>query len=340
MKKYWIFQITGWTLMFSVEMVNYGIRVNWNYDLTTVAYCSAYPIYGILLSHILKVVLNKNNIFDLSLGKIIFIGVVSLISWTIAMAFLVQTPEFIFDRELFYKLNTPVKFTVNVINLFRYTIVWIAIYFLYKVLIKKNHLEIEKSELHKQKTEAELSLLKSQLNPHFLFNALNSVKALVLIDPNVAREAIVKLSEILRFSLSISSRDSITIKEELEMVDNYLSVEKLRFGNRFNYHIALNEEISAKTIPMGVLLTLAENSIKHGVSQLAGNSELNISIEKINTEIFMEVKNSGIIKIDRSKKGLGLEFVEKRLSKYFKAVEMKFFESNNNVYTQIIIKNQ
>jgi LytS/YehU family sensor histidine kinase len=207
-------------------------------------------------------------------------------------------------------------------------------------LVKASNLEIEKSVLQKEKTEAELSLLKSQLNPHFLFNALNSVKALVVIDPNVAREAIVKLSEILRYSLSISNRDSISIKEELEMVVNYLSVEKLRFGDRFNYHIAVNEEIGAQTIPVGVLLTLAENSIKHGVSQLSGNTEVNISIEKTNKEIIIEVKNSGKIQIDKDKKGLGLEFVEKRLSKYFKAVEMKFFESNNYVYTQIIIMNQ
>lgn len=243
MKKYWIFQIIGWVGMFLIEMVNYGLNVQWNYDWTFMAYFTAYPIYGFLTSHLLKVLLLKNNTFNLSVGKIIVIGFISLITWTITMAFLVQTPEFFIDRELFYQTNTLINFTVNVINLFRYTIVWITIYFFYKVLVKANNLEIEKSELQKDKTEAELNLLKAQLNPHFLFNALNSVKALVLIDPNVAREAIVKLSEILRFSLSISNRDSTSVKEELDMVIKYLSVEKLRFGDRFNYSIHCSDAL-------------------------------------------------------------------------------------------------
>jgi len=338
MKKYWIFQLIGWVGMFLIEMVNYGLNVQWNYNWTFMAYFTAYPIYGFLTSHLLKTILLKNNTFNLSFAKIIIIGFVSLGAWTLLMAFLVQTPDFFFDRELFYKTNTLINFTVNVINLFRYTIVWITIYFFYKVLIKANNLEIEKTELQKDKTEAELNLLKSQLNPHFLFNALNSVKALVVLDPKVARDAIVKLSEILRFSLSISNRDSITIKEELEMVENYLIVEKLRFGNRFNYQIDCNTEIIEQKIPVGVLLTLAENSIKHGISQLAGETELNISIEQKNSELFMEIKNTGKIQNDKDKKGLGLQFVEKRIRKYFRAVEMHFFESNNFVYTQIIVK--
>jgi two-component system LytT family sensor kinase len=338
MKKYWIFQLIGWVGMFLIEMVNYGLNVQWNYNWTFMAYFTAYPIYGFLTSHLLKTILLKNNTFNLSFAKIIIIGFVSLGAWTLLMAFLVQTPEFFFDRELFYKTNTLINFTVNVINLFRYTIVWITIYFFYKVLIKANNLEIEKTELQKDKTEAELNLLKSQLNPHFLFNALNSVKALVVLDPQVARDAIVKLSEILRFSLSISNRDSITIKEELEMVENYLIVEKLRFGNRFNYQIDCNTKIIEQKIPVGVLLTLAENSIKHGISQLAGETELNISIEQKNSELFMEIKNTGKIQNDKDKKGLGLQFVEKRIMKYFRAVEMHFFESNNFVYTQIIVK--
>jgi hypothetical protein len=80
MKRYWIFQIIGWIGMFLVEMANYGLNVNWNYDWTFVGYFLAYPIYGILLSHLLKVILIKNNIFDLSFGKIVFIGIISLIS--------------------------------------------------------------------------------------------------------------------------------------------------------------------------------------------------------------------------------------------------------------------
>lgn len=338
MKKYWIFQLIGWVGMFLIEMINYGLNVQWNYNWTFMAYFTAYPIYGFLTSHLLKTILLKNNTFNLSFARIIIIGFISLGAWTFLMAFLVQTPEFVFDRELFYKTNTLINFTVNVINLFRYTIVWITIYFFYKVLIKANNLEIEKTELQKDKTEAELNLLKSQLNPHFLFNALNSVKALVVIDPNVAREAIVKLSEILRFSLSISNRDSITIKEELEMVENYLCVEKLRFGNRFNYQIDCNTEIIEQKIPVGVLLTLVENSIKHGISQLAGETELNIYIEQKDTSLLMEIKNTGKIQNDKDKKGLGLQFVEKRIRKYFRAVEMHFFESNNFVYTQIIVK--
>ncbi len=336
MSRYWIFQIIGWVGMFLVEMFNYGVGVRWNYDWSFVGYFLAYPIFGFLSSHWLRLILKRNNVFLNSQRKIIVIGVVSFIAWTVAMAVLVQMPEFFLDREVFYKTNTLLNFTLNVVNLCRYTIVWITIYFFYQILVKSSQLEIEKIELDNDKKDTELKLLRTQLNPHFLFNALNSIKALVLVDPRAAREGIVKLSEILRFSLSSSSRDAVMVSEEIEMVQQYLQVEKLRFGNRLSYYISKEAESDDIKIPVGIILTLVENGIKHGVSKRNGDSEIHLIVKCTKRHLSVEVKNSGSIVKDESGLGIGLQFVKKRLKAFYNQVEIELQEVGEMVSVNVI----
>ncbi|MFN6378624.1 MAG: sensor histidine kinase [Flavobacteriales bacterium] len=338
MSRYWIFQIIGWIGMIFVEQFNYGVAVRWNYDWKFVGYFMAYPIFGLLLSHCLRYILKRKNVFSNSQGKIIFIGMLSFIGWTSVMALLVQMPEFFLDREVFYKTNTPLFFTLNVVNLSRYTIVWITIYFFYQILVKSSQLEIEKIELDNDKKVTELKLLRTQLNPHFLFNALNSIKALVLVDPRAAREGIVKLSEILRFSLSSSSRDAVSVSEELEMVQQYLQVEKLRFGSRFSYYISKEAESEDIKIPVGIILTLVENGIKHGVSKRNGDSEIHLIVKCTKRYLSVEVKNSGSIVKDESGLGIGLQFVKKRLKAFYNQVEIELQEVGEMVSVNVMAK--
>lgn len=235
MKRYWIYQLLGWIGMFCVEMFNYGMAVSWKYNWTLVGYFVAYPVFGILTSHIMRAILRRRNVFVKSTPRVVFAAVLSLALWTLVLSVLVQIPDLVFDYETFVKSNNVFTQALNVVNLLRYTIVWVTIYFFYKTLKRAALLEVQNLEIDNQKKDTELKLLRTQLNPHFLFNALNSVKALVIVDPAKAREGIVKLSEILRFSLASSDLGTVTIAEELEMVEQYFEVEKLRFGGRLHY---------------------------------------------------------------------------------------------------------
>lgn len=334
MRNYWIFQFGGWGGMFLIEMLNYGLNVRWNYDWTFVAYFTAYPVFGILTSHLLKTLFIRYRVFHLPFKQVITIALSSLVLWTMCMAILVQTPELFFDLEAFYRNIHWLSFVVNVVNLFRYTIVWIAIYFFYKVFERLKEIEIEKMQLENIKKDNELSILKMQLNPHFLFNTLNSIKALVQIDPKLARSGIVKLSEILRFSLSISTRDTVSLQEEIEKVKEYLDIEKLRFGDRFYYQIQCEDSLNDKTIPIGVLLTLAENGIKHGASKVAADAQFLMHISSNQNGINIETKNTG--KLNQSSNlGLGLQFIRKRMLTQWNKVDIRLFEESGSVIVSI-----
>lgn len=336
MSRYWFFQLLGWGGLFLVEMFNYGVRVMWNYDWKFVGYFCAYPVFGLLSSHLLRLVLKRYNVFNYSQGRIVLFGILSFLLWTLVLAVLVQVPEFFLDRKVFLETNTPLNFSLNVVNLSRYTIVWVTVYFFYQLLAKSSKLEIEKIELDNDKKDTELKLLRTQLNPHFLFNALNSIKALVLVNPRAAREGIVKLSEILRFSLSSSNRDSVTVSEEIEMVKQYLQVEKLRFGNRLSYFIAKETEQDEIKIPVGVLLTLVENGIKHGVSKRDGDSEIHLIVVCTKRYLSVEVKNSGTLDTNEKGLGIGLQFVKKRLKAFYDKVEIEFKEVGDIVTVNVM----
>lgn len=279
----------------------------------------------------MRAILRRRNVFVKSTPRVVFAAVLSLALWTLVLSVLVQIPDLVFDYETFVKSNNVFTQALNVVNLLRYTIVWVTIYFFYKTLKRAALLEVQNLEIDNQKKDTELKLLRTQLNPHFLFNALNSVKALVIVDPAKAREGIVKLSEILRFSLASSDLGTVTIAEELEMVEQYFEVEKLRFGGRLHYFVDASANCTEEKIPVGILLTLAENAIKHGVSRWNGSSEVTMQVKCNDAGMLIEVANSGRVERANATKGLGLVFVQKRLSSMFRNVVLSLKEDNDRV---------
>jgi LytS/YehU family sensor histidine kinase len=182
----------------------------------------------------------------------------------------------------------------------------------------KNNAEIaeQKLLLENLAKSAELELLKTQLNPHFLFNALNSIKALVLIDQEKARDAIIKLSELLRFTLNYEKAPLISLNDEINEVIKYLELEQIRFGKRLEVEIALQEETLDVKLPPAMILTLAENAIKHGINQLPDGGEIRIESKLRGKLLVIEVKNSGQLK-DTFNLGIGLNNLQKRLQSLF-----------------------
>jgi LytS/YehU family sensor histidine kinase len=223
----------------------------------------------------------------------------------------------------------------TIINWSRYVGVWVIIYFMYKILQQNNTIQQEKLKLENLAKTTELELLKTQLNPHFLFNALNSIKALVIINPEQSRDAIVKLSELLRYTLQYGKEQQIPVKEEMDEVKKYLALEQLRFGERLTVTYDINESTFSQTLPPAIILTLAENAVKHGVAKQMENGFIHIATSIINNYLQVEVTNNGFYQPSASV-GIGLKHIQKRLEEiYHQQADFRIEQKNGQVMAVI-----
>ncbi len=147
--------------------------------------------------------------------------------------------------------------------------------------------------------EAQLLALKAQINPHFLFNALNSIQELMSEDIAKAREAVIKLSGVLRYSMNVGDKPLVTLREELDAVSNYLELERIRFDDRLKTLIDVDSGLLSERIPQMLLQTLVENAVKHGIAQLPNGGTLTLNIaremERRREIMVCEITNSGTL---------------------------------------------
>lgn len=166
--------------------------------------------------------------------------------------------------------------------------------------------------------DAQLKALKAQVNPHFLFNSLNSISALTSVDPSRAREMCIYLSDFLRASLRLGERPSISFGEELELTRNYLQVEQVRFGTRLKVVEDIDAACRDCEVPPLIVQPLVENAIKHGIATLVEGGEISISGRRSRTAMRFVVENPFDPESPVAKKtGIGLRNVRDRLQTRF-----------------------
>ncbi|WP_163391100.1 sensor histidine kinase [Enterovibrio norvegicus] len=185
-------------------------------------------------------------------------------------------------------------------------------------------------------TQSEIKLLQAQVNPHFLFNALNTISAIIRRDPDKARELIQNLSQFFRSNLK-QNINTVTLREELAHVDAYLSIEKARFTDRLSVSVEIDSALLETTLPSFTLQPLVENAIKHGISTLLEGGTVRIYSETIdgNTAITVE-DNAGCYQApDEEHVGLGLDIVSKRLSHQFGRDASLKITSEPNIFTRM-----
>ena len=169
-------------------------------------------------------------------------------------------------------------------------------------------------ELQVLARDAELRALRTQIDPHFLFNSLNSINALVSVDPKKARQMCVLLSDLLRTSLQVGAQATIPLAQELALVREYLGVEALRFGERLRPEFRIEPGLEALAVPTLLLQPLVENSITHGIAHLVSGGFVRLEARRNGATLLLAVENS----IDpetprRAGSGTGIENVRKRL---------------------------
>jgi len=174
----------------------------------------------------------------------------------------------------------------------------------------------EKLDLQRQSLQSELNFLKSQINPHFLFNTLNSLYALTLKKSDKAPEIVLRLSEMMRYMLYECNEPKVPLSKEIKYVKNYLELEKLRHGQSFKINFNVEGNINGQLITPLVFIPFLENSFKHGMDQHLNEGYVNINLHIEDNELKLEVENSKFkMPSVQSKKsgGIGLVNVKRRL---------------------------
>lgn len=207
----------------------------------------------------------------------------------------------------------------------------------YEVLQKKlRQKEIDEAKAKTLATEAQLASLESRIHPHFLFNTLNSITALISENPPMAEEMMENLSELLRYSLDSNSRSLVTLQQEIEITEKYLEMEKIRYEDRLDYQINCEDHILATKLPPLSLQTIVENSIKHAVSKTSELTSISILVKELGSNIEIEVTDSGQGFTEKDlQPNHGLDNLRKRLQTLFEGKSYLQIIGNGTVKIQL-----
>ena len=174
--------------------------------------------------------------------------------------------------------------------------------------------ELDVSKLQQLKTQAELQTLQSKINPHFLYNSLNSIASLIHEDADKAEDMTLKLSKLFRYSINSQQENMATVNDEMEIVNTYLDIEKVRFGDRINFTSAIAPEVSGLSIPRFLIQPLVENALKHGLNNKADKGLLHIAADKDGDELVVTIIDNGQPFPDDMNMGYGLQSTYDKLN--------------------------
>jgi two-component system LytT family sensor kinase len=212
------------------------------------------------------------------------------------------------DASLIQATLQPTRLTLGVLDLIERE----------KLLLEKNY-------------EANLTALRSQINPHFLFNTLNTISSLIHDSPNDAEAATEKLAFIFRYTLKHSSRSLVSFTEELSLVRTYLEIEKLRFGARLTVEMHLAPEMEKVEIPAFAIQTFVENCIKHGIAKMIGKGIVKIDVAKEDGFAVCHVEDNGVgINLSLIHSSTGLNNVITRLEQIYQTKNLLYFENTGS----------
>ncbi len=269
-------------------------------------------VFGIALTHLMRFFFIKMGWLNMRLTNLIPRVIITSIVVAAIMSLLnILVSHLISKTSLKFSV---VEFSLDVCVTLIFFVLWNSVYFTFHFFQRSREQEVNNLQLTASHNEIELKNLRSQLNPHFLFNSLNSIRALIDIEPYRAQENITKLSNLLRKSLIIGSEQLVPLDEELSIVQDYLDLEKVRFEERLEIKQEFDVTVMNFLIPPFMLQTLVENALKHGVSQLIEGGTVWIRVKKIDDSMILEVENTGNLRSNKKDSiGIGISNTLRRL---------------------------
>lgn len=291
---YWLTQVTGW--FGYILLILFQNLLLGNVDLGILKVLFVNFVLGIAVSHgmrsfiVLSGMLSRRILWILPriIGLSILAGVFSSVMYAAISDFFFEDVAKILTPP--YGLLIELLFPFTTIYLF-----WNILYFAAIFLKNYEREEVKNLRLTHSMNEVELGNLRSQLNPHFMFNALNSIRALVDENPAQAKVSITQMSRMLRSSLVAGKRKLVPLREEVALVKDYLSLEKIRYEERLHFKIDVPDELADIPVPPIILQTLVENGIKHGISKLPKGGSIRVEALRVGSDrLKLTVSNSGM----------------------------------------------
>lgn len=334
---YWICQIGGW--LFFVLLNSLFLKLNNAFNSNVaISYVTMFFL-GVSISHIYKIIIVKLKWIKLKILPLLPRVVIA----TLLLAATIEYLQFGIESLLNIQGNKHDQ-TINIIaNIINYAFVfffWSLIYFLFHYIENYKKAEIENLKWEASINEIELNKLKSQLNPHFMFNAMNSIRALVDENPNKSKEAITQLSNILRNTLQMGKNKVIPFDEELKLIKDYLALEQIRYEERLKTTLTIAPESNSFQVPPLMIQTLIENAIKHGISKLTQGGTIDFITTVENNSLIIKIRNSGQLNEKKeTESGFGIKNTLQRLQLlYGKDASLQIInENSSNVLTTLII---
>jgi two-component system, LytTR family, sensor kinase len=313
-RNYLFVYLLAWVVISSIQASILVLYFNMDLDIAVVdsiVFNSLFFAFGLVIWYPVRYIpLSKRNTYHILLNHVA-LGILVITTW-ISSGFFILKSLFNNDEDVIQSILVSMPYrTISGVLLF---ILLLLVYYL--IVYSKNLKDKIRNEANLQTLvrEAELNMLKSQINPHFLFNSLNSISSLTMRDPSLAREMIIRLSEYLRYSLRHSEIERISLRDEVENIRRYLGIEKIRFGKRLIFSINMDAETENWLVPAMILQPLFENAVKHGVYE---------STEPIHIEMRSEIDNHLLVihisnNFDRESPGragagIGLKNIKDRL---------------------------
>jgi sensor histidine kinase YesM len=207
--------------------------------------------------------------------------------------------------------------------------------FLFSIgFLTQQYFQIKKQQdiVRKQQVETELNLLKSQINPHFLFNVLNSIYSLSLKKSDKAPEIVLKLSDILRYMLYETKQERVALDKELNMIAHYIDIEKIRIDSQQQITLKITSDTQPYVIAPALLIPFVENAVKHGIDSMSEHAYVNISVMISNGTLHFNCVNNFKEVKPKTVGGIGLENVQKRLQLIYPQKHSLSIKSENAVF--------
>jgi two-component system, LytTR family, sensor kinase len=311
---YWWCQFIGWggnALMSFFYAWNFKREINTDFVLRSIILA----VIGLAITHLMRWMIIKMNILHKKIDQQIF----WFLTFTISISFLYSLIS-LSILELSNLMSPEVRnITFSsllaglAVNASITLLVWNLIYFVYHYVERFRKQQMEALKTESLIRELQLQTIKSHINPHFIFNSLNSIRALVDENPGRARTAITELSNILRSSMQAEKAETVPFEKELNIVKDYLALEQMRFEERLKVKFEIDENTLDQPVPPMMLQTLVENAIKHGISKNVIGGEVQVVSRFTDLHHELIVRNTGKLNGSYNTEGFGVSSTMDRL---------------------------
>lgn len=330
-KLFWALCLTGWGVM---GLINIVFQTDYfSNNPAAIAYSGLITFTGVVGSFLIRYLILKLDVINKKWSTLIPVVVTILLVVSVLSVFFFSFCIILFIPDQSWSWS---DFFGNCFNFALVLCVWTLIYLSSLFFERQQRLMEQKFDLLLQLKSAELNNLRKQLSPHFLFNSINNIRSLIMINPEEARRALLNISDLLRFALNYQKKETVPVAEEMEVVTAYIELNKIHLNNKVTFEIFVEDELNGMMIPPMSIQLLVENAIKHG--DLMEGACVKVSIMENQGVKVIEVVNSGQLRVSEANSGIGLANLRQRLASTFhNNAELTIEQCDNFVKAEIKI---